>query len=653
MLRLKALHVQDFGPFKGHQTIELSPEDGVTVVYGANMRGKTSLLNAIRFAFFGKVVGRGTKPVALHSVSNLEQVQQGKYGFEVQIEFEYENHHYKLTRQCKPRTCVVTPASDNDYLVDYYLEKDGAVMGPEQAKAGLLRILPEQISRFFLFDGELLQEYEDLLSNASDMGRRISESIERILGVPVLTSTRTTLLSLKDQSEHREATAAQGDQKTRVFGNQLSDLHSKRAALNHDLHRLEGDLDTMRAQKAALEDAMKKKERIAALLDRRDRLEVQLKEIDARRLAKQGELQQAMAGAWTTLLADLIKANIQTLRASESHLQTEMLRAEVLRSLHTDAEAECPACLQQVTSEAKRRIESSVHATNEVERVAKERELVGVRRKLEALDQYAGAGRGELLRVRWDDVEEAKIDYAAKKADRDEIRKQLEEVDEDSLRKTKADFESTIRQIHVLEKGVQATREHIEHNKVDAEKIQQRLDKLAGANLGVERKRRELFTDLHQLFDEGVQVYREQLRKRVEEDATAHFKAMTTEPDYAGLRINDSYGLTIVHKDKTDIPVRSAGAEHVVALSLVGALQNNAPLRGPIIIDSPFGRLDSEHTQNVVRALPAMSQQVVLLVYDNELPPDLVRKELKFQLRGEWELKRCSARHTELVPRKD
>lgn len=241
MLQIRALHIQDFGPFKGHQTISLSLEDGVTVIYGENMRGKTSLLNAVRFAFFGKVIGRGTKAMPLHKVGNWEQAANGKYGFQVQLEFIDDNHEYKLTRSCRPRGGVTSPSNDEDYLVDYFLERDSSVLGPQQAEAELKRILPEQISRFFLFDGELLQEYEDLLSSETDMGRRISEAIERILGVPVLTSARASLLRLKEKSEHREATAAQGDQKTREFGNQLADLHAQRHVLNEDLQRLERD----------------------------------------------------------------------------------------------------------------------------------------------------------------------------------------------------------------------------------------------------------------------------------------------------------------------------------------------------------------------------------------------------------------------------
>lgn len=166
-----------------------------------------------------------------------------------------------------------------------------------------------------------------------------------------------------------------------------------------------------------------------------------------------------------------------------------------------------------------------------------------------------------------------------------------------------------------------------------------------------ERRHRDLASHVHELFKIGVEVYREQLRHRVEADASLYFRLLTTEPDYAGLRINDSYGLTIIHKDGTDIPIRSASAEHVVALSLVAALQNNAQLRGPIVIDSPFGRLDGGHRSHIVEVLPKMADQVVLLVYEEELPPERARAALKGRLRAEWALERRSARHTELVQR--
>jgi DNA sulfur modification protein DndD len=653
MLRLKALHLEDFGPFKGAQTISVADEDGVTIIYGENMRGKTSLLNAIRFAFFGKVIGRGPNPLALSQVGNWEQAESGKFGFQVQLQFSEDEHQYKLTRSCRPRVGVAKPTGDHDYTVDYFLERDGTVLGPNQAGAELKRILPEQISRFFLFDGELLQEYEDLLSTETDMGRRISEAIEKILGVPVLTSARATMLRMKEASERSEATAAQGDQKTREFGNQKAELLAQRSVLTKDLERLEKELEAERSSKSALEEALKKKERLAALLEKRDTLERQIKDIEGRNAAKEGELKTEMSYAWCVLLEAPMLASQATLRAKEAALYTEILRADVLRDLQSNANSTCPACLQSVSPEARRIIEHSLHGSDQMGRGEKEHDLASIRRKLAALAQHSSAAKQSVLRLLWGDVEDLAIDRSTKKSELDELDKQLQNVDEESLRKTKVEYENAIRQIAALEEGISQTRGRIEANNADAEQIQKRINKLASGNLEGERRRREMYTDLHKLFDSAVGAYRDQLRKRVEGDATRHFRSLTTEPDYAALQINESYGLTIVHKDGSVVPVRSAGAEHVVALCLMGALQNNAPLSGPIVIDSPFGRLDREHTRNIVRALPDIARQVVLLVYDDELPPSIARGELKGKLRGEWRMERRSAKHTELVQRKD
>lgn len=236
----------------------------------------------------------------------------------------------------------------------------------------------------------------------------------------------------------------------------------------------------MRSQKASLEDAMKKRERVAALLDKRDTLDRLMKEIEARKTTKQAELQQAMGSAWCALLAEPIREAARVLRAEETTLYAELLRGDVLRGLQADAASECPACLQRVSADARKRIEASLNSVGDHERAEKKRKLATLRRKLSALEQHAGAARTDVLRLLWDAVEEAAVDHASKKAERDEISKQLESVDEDALRKTRTDFENTIRQIDVLEKGVAKTRESLDQHKSDAENIQKRLDKLAG-----------------------------------------------------------------------------------------------------------------------------------------------------------------------------
>src|SRR5437016_7204018 len=267
-------------------------------------------------------------------------------------------------------------------------------------------------------------------------------------------------------------------------------------------------------------------------------LERMTKEITARRDAKQINLQQSMGDAWYTLLAEPIARAIKNLRASELDLQTELLRSDVLRSLQVDATSECPTCLQTISPKARQRIESATRGIDDQQRVERQRELATARRKLAALEQQSASATLNVIRLRWDAVEEASVDLASKRDELDELTKQLANVDEESLRQTKVDFENAIRQIDALEKGITNTRRSIDTNKTDAENIQNRLEKLSGHDLAIERRRSALFNDLHRLFDEAVGEYREQLRKRVEADATSLFKALTTEPDYKGLRIN-------------------------------------------------------------------------------------------------------------------
>jgi DNA sulfur modification protein DndD len=68
-------------------------------------------------------------------------------------------------------------------------------------------------------------------------------------------------------------------------------------------------------------------------------------------------------------------------------------------------------------------------------------------------------------------------------------------------------------------------------------------------------------------------------------------------------------------------------------------------------MDSPFGRLDEHHTRNVVRSLPKMADQVVVLVYDTELDRQVAIQQLDGRLRSELQLERVNARHTSIEER--
>lgn len=228
-----------------------------------------------------------------------------------------------------------------------------------------------------------------------------------------------------------------------------------------------------------------------------------------------------------------------------------------------------------------------------------------------------------------------------------DIEKQLIGIDEKEISLSKARFERAIKEISKLEIALQKITFDLEKKKAEIQELQKSLNKITEKKGSKDTGRRTYYDQLMEIFSSGLSTYRDRLKHHVEKEASSLFKEFTSDKDYDRLKINQNYGLTIVHKDDSEIPVRSAGFEHIVALSLMGSLQRNAPLCGGTnFYDSPMGRLDRVHKVNVTKGLPSMSEQVALLVYEDEISQKDVETILGTKLLKRYHLKRISARHT-------
>ncbi len=83
---LKTIELENFGIFYGRQKISLGP--GLQVIHGENGRGKTTLLNAVRWSFFGTFENRQGQPVSPRIILNRDARREGvtRYGAIVEIE---------------------------------------------------------------------------------------------------------------------------------------------------------------------------------------------------------------------------------------------------------------------------------------------------------------------------------------------------------------------------------------------------------------------------------------------------------------------------------------------------------------------------------------------------------------------------------------
>ena len=663
MLHFKRMTLRNFGPYKGEQPVDFTDKSGVSIFWGNNGRGKTTLLNAFRYALFGVVQRRNGILKNLSEMENSEAATEGYHGFAVILEMTNDGDSYKLTRQFAPRAGVTEPAGEEDYEKVLFLEKNGSILSPEERDHELNTIMPEQVSRFFLFDAELLQEYEELLEVDTADGEQIKNSIEKILGVPILQNGVRDVEYCLSKYDQQKARAATNDDKTVQFGQELEVLSANIEEHQNIIKEKQADLSDLITKRGILEGRMQETDKLRNWIIQKNETEKNKEKAESELAEVQSKLRATMKNAWKGILLTTVRDINESIEKEEHELESKKQKRNVAERFIIEmkkaiAERTCPVCGQEVSADIVTHLQEHINeSTSEYSGLSEEE-----RERLYRLQSYSSR-----IRILSDDVTDVKSDVAFLEERRDklqiqisEYRQEIEELREDierygvdaedadvlSISKQHSEVEQEIRDTR---RGIDVENKKLQEYRDNKEKVSKAIDKMAGsADYRIASKRYELCSHIFNIFDESKTKYRERLKKNVEKDATELFAQLTGDKDYIGLRINDSYGLEIIHKSGRTVPGRSSGYEHIVALSLIGALHKNAPLRGPIIMDSPFGRLDPTHKANIVRTLPSMAEQSILLAYTGEIDAQVARKELGQHLLREFKLERVSSMHTEI-----
>lgn len=654
MLHITKLVLENFGPYKDYQEIDFSSKTGVTIIWGDNGRGKTALLNSFRFAFFGLPALKKSKSKnVINKLTNWTSLEEGKYGFKVALSFNFDNAQYELVRQFTPR--CKKPQADVDYQEDVFLIKNGSVLSNSEREHQLNQLMPTEISRFFLFDGELLQEYEDLLVDESLAGVKIKDSIERILGVPVVTNSLIDVKAAEEQYGKQIGNIALKYQDTEKLGSlivakqkELAEYHSSKKDLETKLEQFNSKLDEIQEQ-------MRESERVRDLLNQKKNQEDLIETWTVLQKNSEFELKKLTKIAWQGLLVERIKRSIKSLDDEIQTYQARIIEKQsrdifIEQILEISSALICPVCTQAVSvdllGELNKKIEN-ISGAVDITQIEETRllslqsrksqlqaiEVVDVKQSIESIEKI---------------INNHKINISDAKQRLDEIKNSISEFDDDgSVAGLPREYQKYIELKINTENGLNDLKEKIKTETDILNQLTNTASKIStNINLQDLEKKREFCNKLIEIFESGVDKFRDNLRREVETDASDIFKRIANEPDYDHLQISTNFGLSIVHKEGRIVEIRSAGYEHIVALSLIGALHKNAPLRGPVIMDSPFGRLDPGHKEKITSVLPHLSDQIILLAYKKEIDEQSARKLLGGKLISEFEMLRVNAFHT-------
>lgn len=656
-MKLHSLTAINFMPYKGEMKLAFPQDEqrNVMIVFGDNMRGKTSILNAIRWAFYGEAIGRHSRPIPLQEIVNKDAALADDWKVEVHLKFDANGHTYDLRRVAERRPLVATPSRPEDFIPRIHMTRDGSAVSGDQVEAEIGLIAPKQISRFFLFDGELLQEYETLLIEDSQQGEQIKEAIEQVLGVPALTNGRVDIQTILKQAQKRQNIDLKQIAGVENQAERHAELTGKIDAIERDLDHLNTRLKKVREERTSLDDELEAAQSVIgakATLDARLGEQKTLIE-DCEK--KEAERLDLISGAWKDLIDAQLQIRRDQLQRKRNELVETIKKRSNLDQKVTDLKqlldtSECPTCEQILSDERRSQIgEALGKAEAELQSINdSSAALQDISGQFDALSKIRGTNAKDRLRQAEKDLQGYHVRLTQVENDIEKLRDEIAGYDTAEIARKRVLHNEKTREEGRLQGDIQD--QNIQFKKLH--------DELAASQLAIEgltkdRTQRStikvsLCSDLEKVFSQSIEQLRDKLRKRVETLANDAFKRMTTQKGYRGLEINDNYGLHIVDASGRHVAVRSAGAEQIVALSLIDGLNRTGRVAGPVIMDTPFGRLDLKHRDNILSYLPSVTSQFVLLVHSGEIRKETDLAVIAERIGAVYEIREISSTQSRL-----
>lgn len=619
---LDQLTVHDFGVYGGRQQVVLTPErDRPVILFGGlNGGGKTTLLDAFQLCLYGsaaRLSNRNGYAYDEYLRRSIHKGAAGKSAASLELGFRHRTNgaeqSFTLLRSWT--------SSKSGVREQFEVARDGRFdrLATDHWASQVEDFIPARIAHLFLFDGEKVESYADLDAAPA----LVATAVQNLLGLDIVERLTSDLTSL--ERRHRAAAKTPAEQKQlEELRTEIRAVDAARAFLVQARAAAGNALDRARREEAETEDRYRREGGV--LYDQRKGKETELaahvRQLDVSRRA----LQELAAGnapflMVTDLLSRVTHRDGQEEAGRRARGAVDVLVGEHEAMLAHPIVAALPsrerAALEQAFQERRReRV-----ATTEVPAVlnldnATRAELLG----LGAIEERTREELGRLL-----DTESGCQRLV------DELRAEVAAIpSEDSIAGIEGERIAARRALQDAEAEFRQKSDELV--KIDAElaALRQREERLSEAEararfaqedvVRMVRHSERVRSTLSRFRDAVVVRHVERIQKLVLDS----FRQLARKADLVtDLRIDPvTFMMELRGGDRHPLAAErlSAGERQLLAIAILWGLARAAGRPLPTVIDTPLGRLDSEHRDHLVRRyFPRASHQVLLLSTDEEI----------------------------------
>ncbi|QYX30114.1 DNA sulfur modification protein DndD [Sphaerospermopsis torques-reginae] len=619
------LVLQNFGPYAGRQVINLDPRIDqenirpIILLGGMNGGGKTTLMDAIRLALYGSRAQCSTRGNLSYNDFLTQCVNsQADPINKTRIELVFEHiEDDKPVKYRIVRTWEKNPKDGKDSL---------GILGDDETWPQSLaniwdeyieNILPLGISNLFLFDGEQVKE----LAEQETPPAVVVDAINGLLGLELADKLAVDLEILVNRKK-KETADKQDLAKLEELENRLAEQLQEQQNKDKELKKLETELKDLKIQyDEALNKYIVEGGKLAAERSQLDtQKETQIKNTENVRQ----ELCELAADVLPLALIPNLLSQIQTQGEKELKFQQMQLAKDVLiardqRLLNLlnqlNLELEKINSIQNFLVEDIDKLYAVNSSTKTTWLNADEESLTLLDNVVYRLQIAEKTANTKLLELQNYEEQILTIDRQIQTAAAPEAYTELQQAREKAeteWNKANTNVEFLKRHLLELQATIEQTRKELNNYTSDSLKYQS-TEHLINAATKVQAT---------------LKIFREKLTLRklnkLEEEVKNCFLYLLHKSDLVHRIAIDAQTFSIALYDLKGKPVPknrlSAGEKQLLAIAFLWGLAKVSGKRLPVAIDTPLGRLDSSHRNNLVeRYFPAASHQVILLSTDTEI----------------------------------
>ena len=631
-MKLRYIKLKNFRAYYDEQTLFFSTDEDrhATVIHGANGAGKTSLFVAFSWCLYGSEyvkrkfgdIGKLENRRALKDDENAQTM--------VEIGFTYRKTQYwaKRTTNDNGKTSFLLNSTNTFGNERQYHNEDAA----EWIKS----IIPENVSGHFFFDGEQIYKFTEPGNE-----EQIKSAVRNILRIEEIGRGMKHLGDIA--TEYRKDLKRNATGNLKKLLDERNDTQELRDKLSKNIQEKKAEIDAAEKIIQDIDARLKAIESSRLFVQERNRIEQELLELKGSQEETNIKIRSLANQGFISLAKSVISTSLEIFERSEI---SSGIPKTLLNELLNKANCLCGRPIRRESSEYQNisnLLDNAV--SSEAAYVVGETNSNLKRLLSDRVDNIPIQLKSALS-----NVQELESKIQGNEARLEKIKKDLGNFDDDEVNQLEAARARYESDIWNLKDEINRSKGRIEEIDKTISKLDLSIKKEESSTAKIEQLKAlyELANAAASAMKEVYELHASHMRERIQEEVGPIFKRLIWNAGhFEKINLTEDYKLLVKDASGENVlPEMSAGQRQVLSFSLIGALakmavknmipkMENEPF--PIVMDTAFARLSSEHRENIADIFPQIADQLVLFVTDEELHGK-ARENLESRIGAEYEL---------------